>query len=249
MSLSFWIFLIVSLVSMVPCFLDHGETWRSYKNEQFITDPKRGKILLKLILLWGIPALFLIATVISCFESAESDKEIGELKEKNEALEVKVKPRRISFQQRTNFVALTKYIPKIPIKILIGQEGKDTEELGNDLRETLTMAGFPHNADAGGWGINRDPTLLVSQHLENTNDSDLIMFSHLPDGETNHILTTMMWQATNSPFQIPINVATNQDSVYGALIHCFDQIGIKSEWNRAREQVGTNECLIFIRVK
>jgi hypothetical protein len=150
-------------------------------------------------------------------------------------------------EQRTNFIALTAYVPKIPIKILIGQEGKDTEDLASDLRETLTLAGFKANADAGPWGINRDPTLLTTTKLDNTNDSDLL-FLHYSTNDRPHIVTTLA-QRLPSGLLMPVNVGSNDVEVYSALSHCLRKVGIKCEWQRDSVNVHPNECLILVEVK
>jgi hypothetical protein len=242
-----WLEFISIVVVGIGCW---GEVWAEH--HKFKTQPndlmppslinKKYERVFWLMVVFGLG----IELIAFGFSFLAANREIEGLHRANLELQRKLQPRRITMEQRTNFIASTVYIPKIPIKILIGQEGKDTEDLAGDLRETLTMAGFKINSDAGAWGINRDSTLITTAKLNNTNDSDLLIFSNMTnDGP--HIITTLAERFRG--LVTPVNVGSNQADVYGALIHCFNQIGLKSEWSRAPQQVPPNECIIYIQVK
>ncbi|MGA2177324.1 MAG: hypothetical protein ABSH38_20305 [Verrucomicrobiota bacterium] len=200
-------------------------------------------------LIHAIPeALQLSRDVAEANERAErAEKEAQSFRVKADEMEAKMQPRRIRMEQRTNFIFLAQFIPKVPIKILIGQEGRDTEDFASDLRETLTMAGFTANADAGPWQINRDSTLFVTTHLENTNNADLLFFSY----ETNDLpdLITIWGQKLPNGFLMPTKVSTNEPQVYAAIKYCLEDIGIKCEWQRDTHYVHAGECLIYVIVK
>jgi hypothetical protein len=72
----------------------------------------------------------------------------------------RLKPRSITPSQVTNFVFLTERLSKIPIKIVIGQEGSDTETFGYQLRSMFNRAGFLTPSNAGPSGIQREPHLI-----------------------------------------------------------------------------------------
>jgi hypothetical protein len=141
-------------------------------------------------------------------------------------LERELQPRRITMEQRTNFIALTQLIPKIPIKILIGQEGSDTEDFAKDLREMFTMAGFPINPDAGIYGVNRDPSIIMTRILSAANFKPELIF--LKFGTNN--MTTHFGPGhghfIGGP-SMPFVTQTNNDTVYGAIDECITNMGIK----------------------
>lgn len=65
---SFYIFLFVSFVALIPAFFDHGETWELLKFEK----EKRCRHLLKLLALWIIPFSTIIGTIYLGFESKDA---------------------------------------------------------------------------------------------------------------------------------------------------------------------------------
>lgn len=73
MSLSFWLNLTVCVASLVAAWVDHGETLAAFKAS---TGRERRAKGMKLILLWGVPVVSLVATLISAQESVSSDKTI-----------------------------------------------------------------------------------------------------------------------------------------------------------------------------
>ena len=164
------------------------------------------------------------------------------------ALEIKLKPRRITMEQRTNFMHLAEYIPKIPIKILIGQEGRDTEIFAKDLRDTLTMAGFKANDGAGIFGVNRDNTLVCTIDLANTNESDVIFVEFGTEDKSTH------WNLSHRHFDngptFPLVTNTNDnEQIFSAIDDCFQTIHFKTEWMSDHVNVKPGEFLILVPVK
>lgn len=72
MPLSFWIFLVVCILSFIPSALDHGETWKNFKS---CNGCGKIKPALRLFGIWVIPFLFLIATLLSGYEGIRDTNE------------------------------------------------------------------------------------------------------------------------------------------------------------------------------
>src|ERR1039457_1549929 len=71
MPYSFWIFLFVCLVSFIPVWRDHGETWKSFKEAKGKDRLHEGA---HLIALWSVAVFSLIGTLCLGFESIASDR-------------------------------------------------------------------------------------------------------------------------------------------------------------------------------
>jgi hypothetical protein len=67
---SFYIFLVASLIALIPAWFDHGETWAEIKSGE---KEKRCANVIKLMALWIIPFLTIIGTLYLGLESIESD--------------------------------------------------------------------------------------------------------------------------------------------------------------------------------
>jgi hypothetical protein len=92
-----------------------------------------------------------------------SVKEFEVLRKSNLELQSKLQPRTITLTQIKNFIFLTEKVTKtVPIKIVVGHEGFDTETYAFQLRDMLNRAGFKTNDDAGLWGINREPDIVFA---------------------------------------------------------------------------------------
>lgn len=181
--------------------------------------------------------------------AANAELKVEELRKANDELETKIRPRRITMEQRTNFMALARFIPKIPVKIVIGQEGRDTEVFAKDLRETLTMAGFTANNNAGMLGVDRNPTLLEWDELWNTNSADLIFIEY---GTNNFstVYTPALAQFKNGQ-NVPMVESDQTDmlKIFGAISYCFQTVGIKTGWMNDSHNVNPGEVVILVPVK
>jgi hypothetical protein len=164
-------------------------------------------------------------------------------------LQLKLQPRRIMPDQRTNFVFLSHFIPKLPIRILITQEGRDTEDFGVDLRETLTMAGFPMPANGRPFGIERSSALHFYRHISALvkPDPDLIFLNYYT-GEGPHFVSNRVSMLQNG-MAMPTDVETNYQSVFVALKECFEEIGFIVEFQSDTNLVKEGESMILIPVK
>src|SRR3989442_2832821 len=73
MSVSFLIFLTVCILSFIPVFRDHGKTWKEFGAAQ--NRKNQWAKALELFVLWVIPVLSAIGTVVTGFESATATRE------------------------------------------------------------------------------------------------------------------------------------------------------------------------------
>lgn len=102
MPLSFWLTLFLCAISFVPSWIDHGEAFREYKSSQ---GKIRRRWLLKLCLLWLIPAIALVATVITGFEAisdqAEAKMRQKKVEDRQDTLAAQVETSRLTIQAET----------------------------------------------------------------------------------------------------------------------------------------------------
>ena len=203
-------------------------------------------------------------------EATKSDKDVADTKNRTDLvestnlvlrakvveLEAKLKPRRITMEQVRKFIFLTEMVEKVPIKILITTEGRDTEIFGRDLREMFTYAGFKTNSSAGAFGIDRDQSFINGMAFGSTNQMSDVMLVHYRTNENSNVggITTGIVsgivgrQSTNGTVR-PIVSETNQTSVFIALQGCLEQIGVTASWTGNAIMVKPGECLIWVPVK
>jgi hypothetical protein len=75
MSASFWIFSVVCIICFIPVCVDHGRAWGAFQKSQGKAKIVRG---LLVIVLWATPILSLVGTILSGFESLQSEAEAPE---------------------------------------------------------------------------------------------------------------------------------------------------------------------------
>src|ERR1041385_3818016 len=75
MSWSFGFNILFCAIGLVGAYLDHGETWATFKNA---THPDRRRKLAKLLVLWGMPLLSLIALPFTYIETVASNRTVGQ---------------------------------------------------------------------------------------------------------------------------------------------------------------------------
>jgi hypothetical protein len=163
-------------------------------------------------------------------------------------LELKLQPRRITMEQVRKFMFLTEKVEKVPIKILITAEGRDTETFAHDLREMFTYAGFRTNSDVGVFGVNRRPEVVSGMKFGITNELPDVFFVMYDTGGVSIIKGSWRLERTNGLVR-PIISETNELAVFIGLSQCFDQIGVRSEWHGDDKMVTPGECLIWVPVK
>jgi hypothetical protein len=211
-----------------------------------------------LILIFGlaIELIGLVSTIsLSSIEIADLEKQTASLQATNlllrtklDELEIRLQPRRITMEQARKFMFLTERVEKIPIKIVIGEEGRDTETFAGDLREMFTDAGFKTNADAGMWGITRIPEFHLKHPLGGTNElPDVIFVRYSPTHEI-YLSPYYTAEQTNGVLR-PIVSTTNQYMVFEALGHAFQEIGMNYDWWANTSLVNSGECLILVPIK
>jgi hypothetical protein len=169
--------------------------------------------------------------------------------------------------QLTNFIFFTEKIAKIPIKIVIGQEGTDTEPFGYQLRTMFTKAGFLTPADAGPLGIHREPGRVVVREIAEVGRPasmapnqaivikpnepppnhppwpDVIFFAH---GTGNIVLLDLTTETESVGGRLRDIVRTNNTrQIYQSISQSLERCGITTGWQNSHS-VGPGEFEILI---
>ncbi len=135
--------------------------------------------------------------------------------------------RSISDAKKREFIFLTEKIAKVPIRIEIIAQGRDTEQFAIELRDMFTMAGFKTNSEAGSYGITREPALYITPSVGETNEVPDVRFlwsfnSHdkifFPEGS----------ETTNGVTRYSAS-QTNQEALISALALSLNQIGLSTD--------------------
>lgn len=185
--------------------------------------------------------------------AASAEKEAGQAIERaalvesnNIALRLQIQPRTITLPQITNFMALTKFIGKIPIKIVIGTQGEDAENFAHQMRDMFTQAQFPIDSSAGFWGITRDSSIVISKGIDSTNKSFPVMFIFNDPKEP---INTFVKHSVLIYNGLPFAPETSPKRVFEAIEWCFGEIGIELEWINKPDWVQPGEFEIYIPPK
>ena len=248
----FWADVVLSVVGGVLVFwgLKLEKDAEPKENlDAFVDDIKCRKLRARLgwrLLMWGVAIEVVAAlgiSVISGLENAEANLASEKLKQSNLELQIKLQPRTITEVQITNFIFLTERIPKIPVRVDVGN-GVFSEETCNyayQIRQLLNQVKYtvPDCDKIYPMGVFNDPTRTF---LSTDAPTDLVMFLDV----------------TNLPFPksevvngIKRTVAINGDMLgaYAGLYFAFKDAGISIGWDSKPEWVGTNHCEIFVRQK
>lgn len=192
--------------------------------------------------------------------AAVAEKEAGQarltaanVESKNLVLQIELEKlkfgRRINAEQISRFAFLTKRVGKVPIKIEILAEGRDTESFASDMRLMFTTAGFPTNSDVGDFGINREPTRFTIPYFNQVKEiPDLYIAHDLVHDATNTIFWTEGTEITNGVSR-PVASATNLFAIVASLDLCLKSIGVNSAITPMPGLVKPGEFLIYIPVK
>jgi hypothetical protein len=182
--------------------------------------------------------------------AAAFNKEAEELRSNNLVLKLKMQPRVISAIQVTNFIFLTRYIPKFPISVGVGQIRNETCNYAWQIRNMLDQAGYcaPSSDSNLALRIHSDPTAFqYSVIMGDTNEWDDVDF--VSDSTNDFALFSGLgFQRTNGFIRVAI-APMDTNGAYAAIINAFDQIGIPAEWHYKPDWVGTNHCMVFVMEK
>ena len=154
MPLSFWITLFVCLISFLPSLLDHGQGLREFRSTH---GKAKFRYILKLSLMWAIPAFALLATVISGIEAvatnAESSRRRLEISQATNALakarvsiaqmEKQTAWKTIPPENRGKFVSAIRRIPKSE-KLSIQCQAQDARSVSyaQEIKRCFQSAGY-----------------------------------------------------------------------------------------------------------
>lgn len=150
-----WIEFLSIIVIGFGCW---GEGWsehRKFKARKSKTAAQVKKWFKRLF--WRMVVIGLgIELIAFGFSFIASNREIEGLQKANLELAAKMQPRDITMEQITNFIFLTEYVSKIPIRICIGRADDETETYAYRIRSMFNSANFTTNNDCGLFGIKRN---------------------------------------------------------------------------------------------
>jgi hypothetical protein len=173
---------------------------------------------------------------------------IEKLRKQNDELEANVSDRAITREQITNFIFLTEKIPKIPIKIDIGNGVGETESFATQVRNMLNEAGFGTPPDANAVGLNTNPNFQIGRKIGGIKLAAVIFLIYT--GTTNDVFNfaDITGEETNG-FVRPIISINHTNNVYKAIEFSMSQIKISTQWQLNFLPQNPGECEIFIPQK
>lgn len=204
----------------------------------------------------------LMAELDSTMKSASTNAlRVEKLRQKNDALEARVHERTITDVQSNLFIRLMKNYPKIPIKVFVGWEDRETYRYATQIRQLLDAAGYRDNGDG----------VIRCQHTDingQTNNAVNFMFYLKPGlvdapfvypDKTNGEYGALMPNpkiypakvALFSGLPIAFNVSTNDPVAYadGILLYvdmAFSNIGIHGNEIKGNALLKPGEVGIFV---
>jgi len=211
------------------------------------TDTMRGakhirEILAALIVVFGV-AFELVVVPHTMKEVSDVKYATEVLRAKNDALELKMRPRRISMEQMANFIFLTEKIPKIPIVVSVFNGNPETETFAVDLRRMLSVAGFQTNSNPTLWGVEQHPDQRFHQPFDSTNALPWVAFIAY---STNGIIQAKIPKTeTTNGFNRPIVISSRNEDIYYSIVLCLEQIGIKTEPSASMD-IAPGECNLVV---
>src|SRR5216117_2706119 len=76
MTSSFWVCLLICVISFLGACIDHGNAYHEYKAS--VGSERVWKWMKVFLVVWGIPVMSFLATILTGFESHSSDKSFRE---------------------------------------------------------------------------------------------------------------------------------------------------------------------------
>lgn len=219
-------------------------------------------------LLDAVGGMFWIILILGLWiefsEAAQSDIEVKRLQSDNLVLQARVLelqaeagPRIITDKQISDFMALTKDYPKMPIEVFVGAADNETVRFAREINDMLKQAGYGMtNKDI----MHTSPTVAGLTEITNTvNLSQFAVFSII-GGHTNgeFLYGPLVWDqkigTTNSVPRIPGQMTkTNTPELHNAIFVCvawaFNQIGLTNYLHLDNVEFKTNEFAIFVPLK
>jgi hypothetical protein len=181
--------------------------------------------------------------------NSELNNQTEVLHNENLVLQAKLQPRTIKMEQMKDFILLTEDVAKIPVRVVIGEEGDDTETFAFQVRDMLDHAKFFAPTNAGAWGVDRDPTRLSVRPIgTDVRDSQVWIICH----DTNEIKTVHLpHEFTYGIYRYVVveNHPEKNFNVFSAISDSLNSVGIKCGWNCAPNWVKPGEFQIMIPLK
>ena len=122
MTASFWVFLIVCIISFVPVIRDHGKAWNTLRRS---TGTARQYAVIQLAVLWAIPILSFVGTVLFGFEASRPSE-----------LVIQDEPRSFTELQKHNAPAFLGRFHGTPF-VLVSYADPDSTRFGEQLLDLL----------------------------------------------------------------------------------------------------------------
>ena len=148
-----WLIWLTFVFAVLYALHDHRELSQKVRET---TGKEQQAARRKRSVLWCLPILALVGAAVAQWGSDKADKEIATLgkhlqiatnqQAKAQAavadLEAKLKPRRFTPEQRTNFLRMVKDAPKCCVHIHCGNVDNETRAFAQDIRDLLQTAGY-----------------------------------------------------------------------------------------------------------
>jgi hypothetical protein len=161
-------------------------------------------------------------------EAGQANERAANTESNNFVLQKQMQPRIITMEQVTNFIFLTAKVPKIPIKICIGQESAETETFAYQFRDMFNQAGFKLDSSAGLFGITRRPDFRMVMPI-NRNDYGDIYFITMNTNWNGVVAYPLNVEITNGLTRPIITNGDNVEAVYEGIQFALGQINIDTK--------------------
>lgn len=179
----------------------------------------------------------------------EANERTALVESNNLVLQKQLEPRIIRSNQITNFIFLTSYLPKIPIRIAVSSRaGPEVMSYAWQIRRMFEQAGFPTpNSDTNAFlrihSIEGAISVPMTYELVTNKSYDLF----LSYNSTNNPHTYISFGAKTNNGLIQQRVLEGDtNSIYGALVNCLRQDKIDAAIYRVPEWEKTNEYEFFV---
>ena len=151
MTASFWVFLFVCIISFIPVIRDHGKAWNTFRRTK---GEARLYGAMQVVVLWAIPTLSFVGTVLFGFEASRSEESRAQ-----------DEPRTFSDVQKHNAPAFLGHFQGTPFA-LVSFADPDSARFGEELLDLLKS----NNWAVAGWVTGGNITNLRPDGFEETRE-------------------------------------------------------------------------------
>lgn len=174
-------------------------------------------------------------------------KEVVALQNENIKLKKEMQWRAISPQQITNFVMLTKGIPKFSVRVGTSQFNDEAFSYAVQIREMLDQAGYSTPISdtncVGGVFLHQN----VSAYDSNIGDTNgWIWLAFISDSTNKYTYWHYEYSTKTNGLYIFTVPKNDTNSIYSAFINCFQQLQITIGPHYLPAILGSNSCEIYV---